>query len=523
MSDYAQATYIVDEVLSGIDGRADTHTGIPPHNMKKCLVAPGDKCARLTFTEPDDTVIDGQLICTVKGVVVVRKQGSVPESITDGIVVLTNEERGKYSQTPFVDTGLTNGREYFYRFFPYSDHGVYNTNVANVKSTTPKEYILYGFKIDKNSSDPATRITYLEMASGMTPAKMDYANDIFSYGSWKPEDIWFLADNKPYMVNQDGTVAYELDESDYTKKADGTPSDVSLTNHRMNAMAKIPLVWLKQWEDDNFEYCYVCNVQLDTDYHAYAHEREDGSVMDYIWLSCFDGSLLNSKVRSLKGQSTMNSQTGANEITYAKANGDMWYTRTWAQRNLINMLLLLMGRSDNYQTVFGNGHYSGGSSASNLLKTGTLSDKGRFYGTNGTGKAVKVFHIENWWGNAWERIAGLMNNNGKIVVKMTPEYNITGEGYEDTGLVPAGTSGGYISKTSMTKYGRIGYHAAGSQTTYACDGFWFNNGQVDYALVGGYCYSGFLCGGSCVSLYDLVSHSSWNLGAALSCEQPLAA
>lgn len=523
MSDYAQATYIVDEVLAGIDGRADTHTGIPPHNMKKMQVASGDKCVRLTFTEPDNTVIDDQLICTVKGVVVVRKQGSMPENINDGIVILTNEELGKYSQTPFVDTGLTNEMEYFYRFFPYSDHGVYNTNSVNVKSATPKEYILYGFKIDKNNSDPATRITYLEMAAGMTPAKMDYTNDVFDYGSWDPDSIWFLADNKPYMVNPDGTPEYELDPNDYTKKIDGSASDISLTNHRMNAMAKIPLVWLKQWEDENYEYCYVCNVQLDASYHAYAHQREDGSVMDYIWISCCDGALLNGKVRSLKGQTTMNSQTGTNEITYAEANGELYHTRTWAQRNLINALLYLMGCSDATQTVYGNGHYTGGSSASNLLKTGTLSDKGRFYGTNGTGKAVKVFHIENWWGNAWERIAGLINNKGKIVVKMTPPYNTTGDGYTDTGLVPAGTSGGYISKTSMTEYGRIGYHAAGSQTTYACDGLWFDNSQIDYALVGGSCAYGFLCGASCLYVAVLVSDTGWNLGAALSCEQPLEA
>ena len=106
---------------------------------------------------------------------------------------------------------------------------------------------------------------------------------------------------------------------------------------------------------------------------------------------------------------------------------------------------------------------------------------------------------------------------------MTPDYNTTGDGYTDTGLVPAGTSGGYIDKTNMSEYGRIGYNAAGSETTYACDGLWFNNGQVDYAIVGGGCGDGFLVGGSCLHLNSLVAHSSWGVGAALSCEQPLAA
>jgi hypothetical protein len=74
----------------------------------------------------------------------------------------------------------------------------------------------------------------------------------------------------------------------------------------------------------------------------------------------------------------------------------------------------------------------------------------------------------------------------------------------------------------MSQYGRIGYNASGSQTTYACDGLWYNNGQVDYALVGGSSSNGFLAGGSCLVLNDLVSDSSWGVGASLTCEQPAA-
>ena len=523
MSDFAQAQYIIDEIMAGIKASSTDNTGIPPSNMQKIMLTPGDGCCRIKFIEPENTVIENQLVCTVKGTLIVRKEGEIPQDINDGTVVLANEEIGKYRDTPFVDSGLNNDVEYFYRFFPYSDHGVFNVNEENIRSAIPKEYILYGIKINKNDSNPATRISYLEMAEGMTPAKMDYTNDVFNYGSWNPDEIFFLQDNKPYMVNRDGTIEYELNENDYTLKADGTASDVSATDHRMNAMAKIPVVWLHQYEDNNYEYCYFCNVQLNENYHAYAHEREDGSVMDYIWLSCFDGSLISNKVRSLKGQTTMNSQTGTNEIAYATANGELWYTRSWSHRNLINMLLLLMGRSDDYQTTFGNGHYKDGSSASSLLKTGTLSDKGRFYGTNGSGKGMKVFHIENWWGNAWERIAGLMNVSGTIRTKMTPKYNTTGDGYVNTGVTMGGTSGGYCSKTKMTDQGRLPVTMSGSQTTYTCDGGWFNNSQVDYAIVGGACHNGFLCGGSCVNLSNLVSHSGWYIGAALSCEQPLVA
>lgn len=513
---WAEAMYIIDNVAAGI----------APDNMKGFAAQVGDGCVKITFTEPDDTTIlnaDGvkQTIVTVKGVKIVMKAGAGPiENENDGTLILDCTEKGKYATDPFVVNGLTNDEEYTFAAFPYSDQGVYNRNLENQRQATPKAYILLGFKIAKNDSNPATRITYTEQAVGLTPAKVNLATGEFDYGSFK--NFWFVTENKPYMVYSNGKPAYELDPNDYTKKLDGTASDVSNTSFDGNAMAKIPLVWLKQWQDDSYEYCNICNIQLDDTYKAYAHTREDGSVMDYIWLSCFDGALNGSKVRSIKGLGTMNSQTGTNEITYAKNNGALWYTRSWSQRNLINMLLLLMGRNENTQEVFGYGHYTGGSQASNLLTTGTLSNKGQFCGYSATGKAVKVFHMENWWGNAWERIAGLMYVSGTIRTKMVKPYNTTGDGYTNTGVAMGGTSGGYISATKMTDQGRLPVTMSGSETTYTCDGGWYNASQVDYALVGGGCNAGLRVGASAVLLSNLVSYSYWVVGAALSCEQPAA-
>ena len=515
---WPEAQYVIDNIQAGI----------APDNMKAFTCQVGDRQVKITFIEPDDTKVlnpetnIAQTISTVKGVKIVMKAGEDPiEDENDGTLILDCTEKGQYSSDPYVVTGLTNDQPYMFAAFPYSDQGAVNRNRANQRSVTPKAYVLLGFKIDKNDSNPATRVTYTEQAVGLTPAKVNLSTGAFNYGSFG--NFWFVTDNKPYMVKSDGTADYELDPTDYTKKADGTASDVSNLSYNSNAMAKIPLVWLKQWEDSNYEYCNICNIQLTEDYKAYAHERADGSVQDYIWLSCFEGCLNSSKVRSIKGQTPMTNQTGTNEITYARANGNLWYTRSWSQRNLINMLLILMSRSDNFQESFGYGYYTGGSSSSpNLLRTGYGSDKGQFYGTNATRNVVKVFHIENWWGNIWERIAGLMYVGGKIKTKMKPTYNTDGSGYTDTGVTMGGTSGGFISATKMTDQGRLPVVMSGSETTYTCDGGWYNAGQVDYAIVGGTCADGLLVGGSAVGLYGLVSNTAWYIGAALSCEKPAA-
>ena len=104
----------------------------------------GDGKIKLTFTEPADTVIDNQLICTVSGCMVRIKEGSYPVDEKDGILVVDNKVPGTYSTTPLEVTGLTNDTTYYLAFFPYSDQGLFNYNQANRREATPKEYILYG-------------------------------------------------------------------------------------------------------------------------------------------------------------------------------------------------------------------------------------------------------------------------------------------------------------------------------------------------------------------------------------------
>ncbi len=523
MADFVAGQYVIDELSDKIEEvvMEANGSGVPPANMISMTAVGRDKKVTLKFKPPANTVVENQLICTVKKLMVRRKVGSAPTDMNDGtlLLLLEGDNIHNYENTAYEDTGLTNGTEYFYRFFTMSDHDVWNINDANVVSAIPKEYTLLGFRIKKAESDPDTRVEYTEGAVGFTPAGVNLSTGVFDYGSFA--DLWFVKDNKPVMLNADGTEAYELDPNDYTKKADGTASEISDTSQSKNAMSKIPCVWLKMWEDSTYEYCNICDIQLTDEYHAYAHQRSDGTIADYAYMSMFEGSLISSKVRSLKGQTPMNTQTGANELTYAKANGSLWSTRSWSHYNLINMLLILMGKSTNIQSKFGYGHYNGGSAASSLLKTGTLSDKGQFYGTSGN-IAMKCFHIENHYGDIWERIEGMVTNGSThILVKEAPPYNTSGSGYTDTGVVPGGTSGGYINAAKMTQYGLIPKTASGSDSTYYADGLWF--AANCYAFVGGACNAGLRVGALALDMSDALSASTWHGGAALSCEQPIGA
>ena len=66
----------------------------------------------------------------------------------------------------------------------------------------------------------------------------------------------------------------------------------------------------------------------------------------------------------------------------------------------------------------------------------------------------------------------------------------------------------------MTENGLIPQAASGSETTYYCDGLWFN--KSCYALFGGSCDYGLKVGAFYLNLNNAVSNSNWNIGAALS-------
>ncbi len=379
--------------------------------------------------------------------------------------------------------------------------------------------VRYGFRIKKSEGDPYGRVEYLYDAVGLTPAAMNFTAGTFDYGSWA--DKWFVTKNKPCMVKSDGTVDYYLNPNNYAYKEDGTSSDVANTSYDGNAMASIPLVWVYRYEDDNYEYHILSDIQYDENYKAYAHTRADGTIADFFYWGMFGGSGSATKIRSLSGQTRSGSMTAEDEIAGAKANGDNWHIHVRSQRELITDLLVLMCKSTDVQGKFGNGNLRSGNSSAYVLTTGTLKDKGQFWGSTSNSVQVKAFHIEALWGDQWDRTAGTIYYNGRMYVKMDPTgngYRVNDViGYTDTGVTISGTSGGYINKGTCTEYGFIPTTASGSSSTYYPDICYYDSSSLSFALVGGSAGHAPPIGGPFALIMDLApSAARWHFGCALS-------
>lgn len=308
--------------------------------------------------------------------------------------------------------------------------------------------ILYGFTLNKTGIPYKSHIEWdlnedgCQNTNGDTTQQftMDLTTGKPNYGMWK--DAFFMP--RSCMLRSDGTVAYYLDENDETKKEDGTPSDVGNPDFDGNAMMEFgrdgKLIWTKvELVPDSIPQIFkvfIADRQLDDNYHAWAFHDANGKLVPHFYMPKYNSTLINGKYRSLSGQAkdTASGATFDDRINYAKANGSGWFTETKAQDDLINILLMLMSRSLNLTDVYGGIGVIPGSSNE---KTGYTNGKGMFYGTS-NGVGVKVFGMENWWGDRIRAYAGHMLIDGVQKIKLTygtedgstvVGYNTTGEGY----------------------------------------------------------------------------------------------
>lgn len=432
---------------------------------------------------------------------------------------------------------------------------------------------IYGIHIDPDEGDPNDRVTYLEDAVGMTPAYMGATE--FNYGSW--QNVFFMP--KPCVLNYDGTVAYYLDPNDYSKKLDGTASNVNDLSIGGNVMLEFPKIYHKfvpnaSGNDGDF---YVSDKKVDDTYECWCNYDADNNEIDHFYIAAYNGCNYDGKTRSISGltlapwsttaysssatyavgdkvnyqncmykcitavetaetfdptkweQYAYNGNTDATqEFARARANNttakDEWLIDLWADTNLIWGLLYLIGKSTDLQGTFGRGIDNGNQAAAEAYVTGTLNDKGLFYGkTNAGNTAVKVFGIENFWACKWHRCAGLIGASTGYKYKLTHGIKdgstATAFGTSSTGyleLVATQPNNEYVKNMVVGKHGMIAKTTGSPATSakYYCDYFYRGTG---FAIFGGDANHSAFCG-ACVNLTAAAANRSWAVASALSCK-----
>ena len=471
--------------------------------------------------------------------IIVKKEGSWPESPTDGSVVVTTTTRDQYKKKPYIDT-QENSDNWYYRAFPVSAGG--NTSYHSLNRFGFWHYAIW---IDREDGVEATCVHNMDGYDNQDyrPIKMLFQSNVddntLDWGDW--EHAQFMP--RPCMLKSSGEVDYYLNPNDYNQKADGTPTtDVSNTNYNGNAMMEWSPVYTKVESTSTKHFIYFCSHKLDDSYECYSAKKEDGTYGDHWYMPIYEGRVVNSVMRSLStgtdgtsGAKPTASTTMDQEMTYAKANGTGWNITCWADENLVAMLgILVMGRLNCAMAI---GYNCGSNSSALTHNIGTANKKGMFFGHYTTSAyATKFFGAENWWGHRWRRCVGLLTKDYKVYAKMTKSavdgstvqnYNSDGSGYIDTGItVPSGMSGSYFVDVAASKYGfaipaaLTKYKgdtgtAGGSSTTYYCDGAWSASGTMAL-FSGGDVNNGVVAGLFAFGVGLAPSSADWAIGASLS-------
>lgn len=401
---------------------------------------------------------------------------------------------------------------------------------------------IYGFRVLRDESVPSAKIQYIADNVAFTPAHMDFTNGVFDYGSWA--DAFFMP--KPCMLKYDGTVDYYLDPNDYTKKEDGTASDISSSSYGGNAMMEWPKIWLKivpdASKDGKQADIFISDKKVDNNYHDWAYHNATGDSVEHFYSSIYTGYRISSVLRSLSGTS-QSITTGSYASTYysnSKGNNpsgsSIWSIETIAEIDLITILLWLIGRSTNVQATFGYGLCSSGNGDTiNNYNNGRHNTKGLFYGTNSStsttyNNAVKVFGMENWWGLCCRFYLGEIIVDGVRKRKMTwntedgstvTDYNFSGSGYVDCGVTAMSGSNSYPSECIFTDKGIFPVTMSGSGSTYYPDMVAYSNSGTKIAFCSGVVDSGSVAPGCLYRHYDKASDFwAWWCGARISAHPP---
>lgn len=523
--------------------------GIEPSNLLGIQIerSAGSSYIYLRLTLPKDTVVDGQVLCTVQGFVVRRKTGSYPVDEFDGVLV---EDRDLIvGQSTLVSDRVDDSNEtYYYAVFPYSTQGVYNRNSANRAVSYPVaegDYI-FGYDLDTNDPDPDTRVIYpddvdnypyraLRLGPDGTGCTKEYLNMLApEYGSNIGDATgWFAirAGEKfmprPCMLSYDcdwsGGNSYYLAVSDYKRKYGTTEaSDITNVEYNGNAMMQWPKIYTYREEVDGIYKFRCSNKPHGVGWDCWCNYIDTHGETDHFYTSIFHATMDANNIPRSISSSNLYTLTAPNctlgaAIDLVTGKSGSYWTRGYggwdveclADRLLIQDLLVMMAGTTNTSSVYG---YGRSKEYSETAAGGVNNNEGGlFYTDTITSTSTighRLFGMENLWGNVGRLCVGWIIDNGVQKIKITRgrkdgstayDFNDTGSGYivlDDADISPYGTDSpnGYISEMKTTAFGRIplvkhnASAGAGSSATYETDYFWAAKSGL---------YTGYL--GGCVS------------------------
>lgn len=403
------------------------------------------------------------------------------------------------------------------------------------KETLDKVYAIlatdpvYGFIEHCAIKAPGERIEYIGLNKNFKPLVVTMGGG-YALNDWA--DFPWLKGNKPYMVNEDGTPAYRLKEDDYSKKEDGTPSDVANSNFAGDAMAWAPKIYKREYMAGDDRYV-MFRYDPAPGFEATGF-MDDDKELEGVWMPMFYGATTGEpdeeKMRSISDTQPQHTVNTDKQKTAIEKVGSQARFFGGAIINTLVDLMIMFAKTTNLQAAYGMGNcngYDASQSPTMGVKRNAVVSGGQFYGTSDTKTLNKIFHsIVLGSYNIWIRDPYTLLVNGRYKVSPGYKIDLTGTTYQDTGItIPKITKDDGSQNTGIFyphKYQTVPHFGAlpvppyeGSTTTGGCDGLWQNVEITAVALRFGSCNGGANAGGRSWNVGNAAADASWGFGSAL--------
>lgn len=336
---------------------------------------------------------------------------------------------------------------------------------GNVNIELVQAYQTYGVSIDLSNSNPETAVTYTDDAIGMVAGSPDwYKASIFK-------------NIKPCLF-KDGAVVDYLNPDNFAQFVDGTAADIT-SGDSGDVMIEIPKTGYKITKSGTTLTVQVTDDPNKDGFSYKAHTRTEDGDRENLYIGAFLGSNKNSKLRSISGVSPQNVTSLTDFRTQAQANGAGYDLLAFYPMTLLQCLFLIMYKNLNSQVALGMG-YVGDSSWSYTQKdTGATVAKGMNYGSSNDMEQMKFLGIEDFWGNLYQWVDGLVSSSDYHALVATDSFNDTGDGYTDLGALSTSSIYGYMKSPQGTnEAGFIISEKGASSSTYFSDYADFHGGFV---------------------------------------------
>ena len=381
-----------------------------------------------------------------------------------------------------------------------------------------KSESVYGFIEHNAILAPGQRIEYIGANKNYTPITVTKGGG-YSLGSWV--DFPWLKANKPYMVRSDGTADYRLNENDYTKREDGTASDVANADYDGGAFAWAQKIYKKEYTSGDDRYVLFRFEKADG-FEPVGFIDSDNNELEGVWIPMFYGSIIKDKMKCISGNQPVYNKNTTEEKSAIDAVGTRARFFGGPIVSTLIDLMLMFGKNCNLQEVYGTGNCNGYDQSQEPtygVKRNAVVNGGQFYGTNDGRSLNKIFHsIVLGSYNQWMRDPYVICVNGELKVSKNYTYDISGASYESTGIkyTIGDTNWHYPHRyVSVPGYGAVAEMPFnGSTATGGCDGIIINKNITAVSLAFGNCRNGLDAGPRTRYLSVVAGDANWNLGAA---------